>query len=227
MINWDYLAALDFSVLWVYRVPLLKGLGTTLLLTLLASLMGVVAGTGLAILSQLRSRPLRVLVAAYVEIWRNTPLIVQLVWFHFALPTLTGIPTAILVSGILVLTFNVTAYFTEIIRAGIEAVDRGQHEAAMALGLPSAIRWRKVILPQAVRIMIPPLASLVISLLKATAILSVLTISDLMRVTVQLSNYTFKPVELLTAVAVIYVTVGILISRLFRFLETRLWLPSH
>ncbi|MGE0119988.1 MAG: amino acid ABC transporter permease [Dongiaceae bacterium] len=227
MINWEYLAALDFSVLWVYRLPLLKGLAVTLVLTLLSSVMGAVAGTVLAIVSQLRPRPLRVLVAAYVELWRNTPLIVQLVWFHFALPTLTGIPTTVYVSGILVLTLNVTAYFTEIIRAGIEAIDRGQHEAAMALGLPFQVRWRKVILPQAVRVMIPPLASLVISLLKATAILSVLTINELMRVTVQLSNYTFKPVELLTAVAVVYVIAGVLLSRLFRFIEGRLWLPSH
>ena len=227
MINWDYLAALDFSVLWVYRAPLLKGLAATLLLTLLTSAMGAVAGAVLAVLSQLRPRPLRVLVAAYVEVWRNTPLIVQLVWFHFALPTLTGIPTTAYVSGIIVLTLNVTAYFTEIIRAGIEAVDRGQHEAAMALGLPFLIRWRKIVLPQAIRIMVPPLASLVISLLKATAILSVLTINELMRVTVQLSNYTFKPVELLTAVAVIYVAAGILVSRLFRVIERRLWLPSQ
>jgi polar amino acid transport system permease protein len=226
MINWDYLASLDFSVLWTYRAPLLRGLGTTLGILAVAAPAGLALGALLAAIAQAPSRLLRWLVAGYVELWRDTPLLVQLVWFHFALPTLTGRPTSVMTSGLVVLTLNATAYFTEIVRAGIQAVDAGQHEAALALGLPTLLRWRKVILPQALRIVVPPLASLVISLLKATAILSALTVSELMRVTVQLSNYTFQPVELLTAAAVVYILIGIVLGRLFRRLEARLRLPG-
>lgn len=226
MINWEYLAGLDFSVLWTYRLVLLKGFATTLWITALASLAGLVLGTVLAALSQARLRPVRWLVAAYVEIWRDTPLLVQLVWFHFALPALTGVPTSVYESGLITLTLNVTAYFTEIVRAGIEAVDRGQREAALALALPGHVRWRRIILPQAIRIMLPPLTSLVISLFKATAILSVLTINELMRVTTQLSNYSFKPVELLTAVAFVYILTGWLMSRAAGRIERRLRLPG-
>ncbi|MFO1055963.1 MAG: amino acid ABC transporter permease [Dongiaceae bacterium] len=226
MINWDYLASLNFSVLWQYREPLLRGLATTLEAMAVAAPAGMVLGSLLAVVAQSRRRWLRGLVAAYVELWRDTPLLVQLVWFHFALPTLTGVPTSVMVSGLVVLTLNVTAYFTEVVRAGIEAVDPGQHEAAMALGLPPVLRWRKVVLPQALRMVVPPLAGLVISLLKATAILSALTVNELMRVTVQLANYTFQPVELLTAAAVIYILLGMGLGQLFRLLEARLRLPG-
>lgn len=226
MINWDYLANLDFSVLWTYRLVLLNGFATTLWITAVATVGGLALGTLLAAVSQARFKPVRWLVAAYVELWRDTPLLVQLVWFHFALPALTGVPTTVYQSGLITLTLNVTAYFTEIIRGGIETVDRGQREAALALALPGHIRWLRIILPQAVRVMLPPLTSLVISLFKATAILSVLTINELMRVTTQLSNYTFKPVELLTAVAVVYILTGWLMSRLAGRLERRLQLPG-
>ena len=108
---------------------------------------------------------------------------------------------------------NISAYYTEIVRAGVEAVPRGQWDAAHALGLPAPVRWQWVILPQALRIMVPPTANLLLSVFKATAILSVLTIGELMRETTRISNYTFKPVEMFTAAAVIYALTGLLISQ--------------
>ncbi|MDE0309976.1 MAG: amino acid ABC transporter permease [Acidiferrobacterales bacterium] len=224
-LNWDLLLSLDFSVVWEYRVVLLKGLMVTLGLTACAAVSGLLFGTVLAIASQSAIAPLRWLVIAFVEIWRNTPLLVQLIWIHFALPLVTGINTTALESGVIGITLQASAYFTEIVRAGIESVPKGQWEAAYSLALPSRIRWTRVILPPAIRTMIPPLVNLTISFFKGTAILSILHVSELMTVTNRISNVTFKPVELFSAIAVIYFIVGIVMSkttlRLEYFLQKR------
>ncbi len=212
-VNWELIGSLDFSVVWKYRLPLLKGLGTTLLLTAIAGVSGLFFGTILAILSQSPSAPVRWIVVAYVELFRNTPLLVQLIWIHFALPAFTGINTTALESGIVAITLQAGAYFTEIVRAGIEAVPKGQWEAAYALGLPDWTRWTYVILPPAIRTMIPPLVNLTISFFKASAILSILQVSELMTITNRISNVTFKPIELFTATAVIYFILGYIMSQ--------------
>ena len=224
-LNWKLLLSLDFSVVWEYREVLLRGLLVTLALTACAAVSGLVCGTILAIASQSNIAPLRWLVIAFVEIWRNTPLLVQLIWIHFALPLVTGINTTALESGVIGITLQAAAYFTEIVRAGIESVPKGQWEAAYSLALPARIRWTRVILPPAIRTMIPPLVNLTISFFKGTAILSILHVSELMTVTNRISNVTFKPVELFSSIAVIYFIVGIVLSkttlRLEYFLQKR------
>ena len=224
-LNWDLIFSLNFSVVWEYRQVLLKGLLLTLALTACAAVSGLVFGTLLAIASQSPFALLRWTVAAFVEIWRNTPLLVQLIWIHFALPLVTGINTTALQSGVIGITLQAAAYFTEIVRAGIESVPKGQWEAAYSLALPARIRWTRVILPPAIRTMIPPLVNLTISFFKGTAILSILHVSELMTVTNRISNVTFKPVELFSAIAVLYFVVGYLMSkstlRLEYFLQKR------
>ena len=212
-LNWDLLLSLDFSVVWEYREVLLKGLLVTLGLTACAAVAGLVCGTILAIASQSNIAVLRWLVIAFVEIWRNTPLLVQLIWIHFALPLVTGINTTALESGVIGITLQASAYFTEIVRAGIESVPKGQWEAAYSLALPARIRWTRVILPPAIRTMIPPLVNLTISFFKGTAILSILHVSELMTVTNRISNVTFKPVELFSSIALIYFVVGIVLTK--------------
>ena len=217
-----YLLSLHFSVVWQFAAQIGLGLAMTLFLWLSSGISGLVLGTLLAIMGRSANRLVRLLVDAYIEIWRNTPLLVQLFWVYFALPSLTGVTTTALQSGLLALTGNVTAYFAEIIRAGIQSVDRGQWDAANALGLHRYALWRTVIVPQVIRIVLPPLTSLYISLLKATAILSVLSISELMRVVTSLSNNTFRPVELLTFAAVLYSVAGLVVAGLGAFLEKRM-----
>ena len=222
LIDWELVGSLDFSVAWEYREVLFRGLRLTIWITMIATALGLLIGTLLAILSQSPVAVLRWLVVAYVEIWRNTPLLVQLIWIHFALPMLTGITTTAFQSGVITMTLQASAYFTEIVRAGIEAIHKGQWEAANALGIPAWNRWTRVILPQAARIVIPPLANLAISLFKATSILSILSISELMTVTTRISNVAFKPIELFTVTAVIYFVVGYTMSRGTLRLERRL-----
>jgi polar amino acid transport system permease protein len=220
-LDWDYVAALDFAAVWEYRLTLLRGLATTLGFAVAGLSFGVAIGTTLAMVAQAAFAPLRWLVAAYVEFWRNTPLLVQLIWIHFALPLVTGIETSVNQSGLIGIILNTGAYYTEIVRSGIGAVPLGQWEAAQTLGLPHWLTWWRVVLPQAVRIVIPPTTNLAISVFKATAILSILNVGELMREVIRISNYTYKPVEFYSAAAVMYAIVGLLISHLAKRVERR------
>jgi polar amino acid transport system permease protein len=224
-VDWEYVRALDFPVVWEYRDTLLRGYGVTLAFTTAGAGAGMLLGMALAMSSQTRVRPLRWLVAAYVEFWRNTPLLVQLIWIHFALPAFTGVNLRVNQSGFIGMALNTAAYYTEIVRAAIEAIPRGQWEAAHALGLPVGSRWRHVILPQALRLIVPPTANLVIGVFKATAILAILGIGELMRETIRVSEFTYKPVEMYTATALIYVISGWLLSRASGRLER--WLRQR
>ena len=218
-IDWEFLSHLDFSIIYQYRLPLLKGLGMTLALTAITVVIGYVAGILLAILYQIPLRPLRWAITVHVEIWRNTPLLVQLFWVHFALPALTGVSTSVFVSGIIAMSLQASAYLTEIARAGIDAVPKGQWEAAHALALPAPTLWLTVVLPQAMKIMIPPLANTAISFFKASTLLSLISVGELMTISNTIANYTFKQVEVLTAVGVIFFVLGYAFSGLTYKLE--------
>jgi polar amino acid transport system permease protein len=158
----------------------------------------------------------------FVEFWRSTPLLVQAIWMHFAVPGITGIATSPFQSALLALVFNVSAYCSEIIRAGIMGVGKGQFEAARALGLRPTLCWRLVILPQALRLVLPPLVGTIISIFKATAILSILAINDLIRAASRVSSYTFQPVEIYTTAALLAFAVGLAITVAGHRLEMRL-----
>ena len=220
--NWKTIGGLDFSAVWTYRAALFNGLLVTLGLTAVAAVAGMVAGTILAVASQAPVAPLRWLVVAYVEIFRDTPMLVQLMWIHFALPLVTGVNTTPVESGVIAIALHAAAYFTEVMRAGVQSVPKSQWDAAYALGLPGWTRWTRVILPPAIRTVLPPLASLTISFFKGTAILSVLQIGELMSVASRISNATFRPIEIFTFAALIYVVIGFALSFLATKLEKRL-----
>lgn len=206
--NLDLLASLDPELIWQYRSALLAGLGMTLFLTAFGSIGGFLVGLLLAVGTFSGLALLRAAIVGFVEVWRNTPLLVQLMWVHFALPTITHLPTTSLQSGLIALTLGAGAYFAEIIRGGINGVPVGQWEAGRALGLMGWPLWFRVVLPQAFRIMVPPLVNMVISIFKATTILSLLSINELMQVVTRISNFTFKPIEVFTFAAIVYLLLG-------------------
>ena len=211
--DWSILAGFDFAIIWRYLPALLTGLWTNVLLTGLGFVAGgIVLGTVLAIANFSPYRIVRWPVVVFVEFWRSTPLLVQAIWMHFAFPVMSGLQTTPFQSALLALVFNVAAYCSEIIRAGILGVPRGQFEAARALGLSRVVTWYKVVLPQAVKIIVPPLIGTVISIFKATAILSVLAINDLLRASSRLSSYTFKPLEIYTTAALLAFVCGLLLT---------------
>jgi polar amino acid transport system permease protein len=149
-------------------------------------------------------RPLRAVASAYVDFLRGTPLIVQILWVYYSVPILTGIVFSPFVSAALALTLNLSAFVSEVYRAGIQSIGRGQREAALALGMSYWQAMRRVILPQSIRRVIPPLGSIWVSLFKDTAIVSVIAVPELMYRGKLLSIETYRPLEIYTAVAIIY-----------------------
>lgn len=218
------LTNLDFSPLWDYRATLLWGLLTTLWMGIVAFALAVPAGILLA-LGRLRTGwvgwLLRVPIVAFVDVIRFTPLLVQAVWIHFALPALTGHSTSATTSGLVALTLHVSAYVSEIMRAGIIAIPKGQWEAARALGLRPRSVFRKVILPQVWPLVLPPLANVAVATLKLTAILSILAIDDLMKVANRVNTFVFRPLEIFTVVAVVYLLLGLALTWVARRIERR------
>jgi polar amino acid transport system permease protein len=222
-IDWSQIGTLDFGVILKFWRPLVTAAGMTIAITAAALVCGLVIGILLAIVLTLPIGFLRYVLNAYIEIWRNTPLIVQLFWVHFGLPMLTGVSTTALASGLLALTLQSSAYLADIARAGIQAVPRGQWDAAMALSLPARTKWLEVILPQALKIMIPALGNLAVSFLNGSALLGVLNVGELMTVSARISDYTSKPIEIMTTVALLYLAINVattyLTNRLERFVR--------
>jgi His/Glu/Gln/Arg/opine family amino acid ABC transporter permease subunit len=218
-VNWSFLRGLDFSVIATYRVALLEGLGSTLLITFFSLALGLALGLAFACLLQAPFAPLRWLILSYIEVLRDIPLVVALFWIHFALPVATGISTTAFESGFIAMALQSSAYLADVARAGIAAVPRGQWDAADSLGLSRLSKWLDVVLPQAFKIMVPPLANVALGYFKASSVLALLSVGELMTVALRISNYTFKPIETLTTVGAIYLVLGYLLSSLTYRLE--------
>jgi polar amino acid transport system permease protein len=217
----SFFADLDFAILWHYRLALFSAIGMTCGLAAASFLAASPIAVMLATSRRWKSRTLRMAASIFIELWRDTPLLVQALWVHFALPMVTHVNTTPVESGLIALTFNNAAYMSEIFRGGIDGIGRGQWEAADALGLGAWPKWRHVLLPQALRIVMPPLTGFAISVLKGTAIISILAVTELMRVSTQINNVTFRPVEIFTFAAGVYLVTGLLIFAVGKSIEFR------
>lgn len=221
-LNWAFVATLQPLVVVDWWWPLAQGGLTSLAITGCAVVLGLALGIVIAVLQWLPTgRIVQLALNAYVEIGRNVPLIVQLFWVHFALPLITGVSTSAFVSGFLALAFQSSAYLADITRGGIQAVDKGQWMAADALGLPRWSVWLDIVLPQAMRIMLPAMGNLAVSFLNASALLSLLSVGELMSVSTKVSDYAMRPIEIMTATALFYLACNLLISGLFALLERK------
>jgi His/Glu/Gln/Arg/opine family amino acid ABC transporter permease subunit len=218
-VDWSFVATLDFSVIYTYRIALLDGLLNTILITAISLLLGLALGLLFACLLQVRVAPLRWAILAYIEVLRDIPLAVALFWIHFALPYATGISTTAFESGFIAMALQSSAYLADVARAGIQAVPRGQWDAADALGLSRFWKWLDVVLPQALKIIVPPLANVAMGYFKASSILALLSVGELMSVAARISSYSFKPIETLTTVGVVYLALGYFLSVLTYRLE--------
>jgi polar amino acid transport system permease protein len=218
-VNWSFVSQLDFSVVYTYRVALLQGLVNTVLITSLSLLLGLCIGVSFACLLYVPFAPLRWLILAYVEVLRDVPLVIALFWIHFALPIATGISTSVFQSGIIAMALQSSAYLADVARAGIQAVPKGQWDAADAVGLSRTSKWFDVILPQALKIIVPPLANVAIGYFKASSALALLSVGELMTVAARIAAFSFKPIETLTFVGLIYLALGYVLSGLTYRLE--------
>lgn len=212
----------DWSVVWQHRGDLLGATGTTVLLTVATMLIAVPCGILVAVLRLYAWAPVRTLATAYVELFRNLPLILVVFWAFYVLPILTGLGgLSPLATGLAALALNVTAYNAETFRAGINSIRRGQVEAAMALGMSRTQALRRVIVPQAVRRILPVLASTWVSLFKDTSLVSVIAVSELAYVSMQIRAQSYRVLEMLTAMAAIYWLLGYPQAKLVDWIQRR------
>jgi polar amino acid transport system permease protein len=197
----------DFGVIWEYKIVFLHGAIVTAKLTGMAFIFALIVGLGLAFLRISESRILRGMAAFYVEAFRSTPALVQLVWIYYALPIVTGFQFDNVTSVGLGLGLHTSAYYCEVIRAGILAVDRGQTDAAKAIGMTRSQSMRRIILPHAVRFMVPPFMNETANLIKLTTLGSTLAVYELLHASNNLITNTYRPLEVYTAVALVFATI--------------------
>jgi polar amino acid transport system permease protein len=196
--------AWDFSFLWAYRWLILAGLGVTIAYTVGTILLGLVIGLVTGLLRLSHNPMITAPLVAYVEIFRCTPLLVQIVWFYYALPVVLGIDIPAHVAAVLVLSLYTGAFYAEIIRGGVNSIERGQWDAARAIGMRRNQVMRHVILPQAVKRMIPPFMNQSIIQLKNTSLVSTIAVADLLYQGTIITAATYRPLEVYKMVAIIY-----------------------
>ncbi len=199
---------LDWSVAWQHRGMLFDGVVVTVLLTVLTMAIAVPGGIAITLLRQSRHRILRGLGLVYVETFRNLPLILLVYWAFYVLPIIVDVQLSAFATGLVALSLNVSAYNSETFRAGVNSIRRGQLDAALALGMSRWQMMRKVVLPQAVRRVLPVLASTWVSLFKDTSLVSVIAVGDLAHSALQVRSQTFRVLEMLTVMALIYWCLG-------------------
>lgn len=198
---------------------LASGLLVTVQVFLWGALLAIVCALSAGLARVSRDPILRVLSAIYIEVFRGTSALVQLFWFYFALPMLLGVSLDAMTVGVVVLGLNIGAYGAEVVRAAIISVPKPQHYAAIALNMTRWQRMRHVILPQAVPLILPPMGNLLIELLKTTALLSMITVTDLTRVGLFLRDETLRTAGIFGWLLVIYFLLSLVVTAGVRYLE--------
>jgi len=211
----------DFSVIVLHPSEWLRGLFVTMtyaIATVAAGLMiGVVCGMTMLSRYRILTSPLY----GYVHLFRCTPLLIQIVWFYYALPVVIGVNLPAWLAAGLGLMLYMGAFSAEIFRAGIMSIDKGQWQAARALGMLPGRMMRRIILPQATRRMLPPFVNQSVLQLKNTSLLSVVAVPDLMYTGTLLVSETFRPLEVYTSLAAFYFIILYPLQKLAKLLERR------
>ncbi|WP_242847925.1 amino acid ABC transporter permease [Inediibacterium massiliense] len=200
----------------------INGTKITLFLSFFGVIFGVVIGIFLALMKMSKKSFIRMPASAYIEVVRGTPLLVQLFMIYYGVPMLTGIEFPDILLGIIAVSFNSAAYVSEIIRAGIQSIDKGQMEAARSLGMNHYMAMRYIIIPQAFKNILPALGNEFIVLVKESAIVSVVGIYDLMYQADTVRGNSYKPFAPLVIAAIIYFIITFTLSKLVGKLERRL-----
>lgn len=211
-----------FDVVWNNLGFLLDGLGLTLLISAIALAASAVLGLGVALMRLSRVRIVSLTAASYSELFRDTPILVQLFWVYYVLPVLLGLRLDAFTAVVIGLSLNSTAFLAEVYRAGIQSVPRGQVEAARVLGLSPAQTTRRIVLPQAIRVVLPPMANDFVTLIKYSSLASTFAVGEITRKATELTAFTFRPMEIFTFVALVYFFICWPLSLSIRYVEKRL-----
>lgn len=199
---------------------LLEGTGTTLTLFALTLVLSIPLGMVICLGRMSKIKPIRWLAQLYILIFRGTPLMLQLIFFFFGMPML-GLPLEREVAAVVTFALNYAAYFAEIFRGGIQSIPRGQYEASQVLGLSSSQRFFKIIIPQVVKRVIPPIGNETVTLVKDTALVYAIALSDLLR-SAQVIMMRQNNLNALIVAALFYLIMTSLVTFLFNQLEKKL-----
>ena len=213
--------------LWIkYDNVFLSGLLGTLWISAVTVVLGTMLGMLIALMRMGKSKVLNIFADAYIEILRGTPILLQLYFFWIGLPKIMPFELSDTACIVTALVVNSSAYISEIIRAGINAVDKGQWEAAKSLGLSNKNMMARVIMPQAVKNILPALCNEFISTVKGTSLASVFFVGELMTSFKTVQSATFLALQSLTIVGIIYFILNFVLSKLLKLLERRLMLSD-
>jgi polar amino acid transport system permease protein len=201
---------------------LMSGMQLTLLISAITLVLSMAGGLLLASLDMSRYRALRFTGLGFGEIIRNTPILVQLLWVYYVLPIVFGFQIEALPAAIIGLSVYSSAFISEVYRAGIQAVPQGHREAAQVLGLSPLQSFFHIVLPQAIRLTLPPLAANFVQLIKYSSLASVISVSEITRRGMELSATAFRPLEIFTFIAAVYFVICWPLAMAIRFWERRL-----
>ena len=224
MSNAESQSAVGAFIQYVVNIAprLFEGLKMTVAMTVLSLILGILVGLVACFFSLSKNKILNFISGAYLSVIRGTPLMIQALFIYFGITGALHLRISNFQASVLVLMLNAGAYLSEIFRSGINAINKGQMEAARSLGLPHGVAMRKIILPQAFRIVIPSVTNQFIITLKDTSILSVIGVSEMMRQSQQIVAGNFRAFETYAIVAVWYYVLVVILTKLFRILERRL-----
>ena len=212
----------NFTPVFANSALLVQGLLNTLKITGVALACGIVLGLALALLRLSPRRYLSWPSGFVIEVFRTTPPLVQLFWFFFALPMIIGIEMTPFFAAVVTFSIQSAAFFAEVFRGGIVSIERGQWEAARAIGMTHRQALRRIVLPQAMKRMIPAFMERSIELMKTTTLVATIAYADLLFAANEIAQKTFRPLETFTVVALIYFLVIFAVSLAARQLERRL-----
>ena len=211
-----------FGVLGTYWIWLAKGLWITIYISIISMFLALIIGLIISICRLSKIRILVIFSQSYIEIFRGIPLFVFIIWLYYGLAMVSGINFEPVTAGIICLSMQHGGYLAEIYRAGIQAVSRGQWEASFTLGFSIINTFARIIFPQAVKIIIPPIANMFIGLFKDSALVSIIGVNELMRQSQIATSLTFRPFEFYTVTAIIYIVLTLCLSQIAKFLELKM-----
>ncbi len=194
----------NFDIVWQFRTVFLKGALITMALSLYSLFFSMILGLFIGIARQAKNRFISVSASWYIEVIRDTPVLVQIVWIYYCLPILLSIKMPAFWSCVVALSLHYSAYVAEIIRAGIASIDKGQIDAAKIVGMSYWQVMKRIILPQAFRRMLPPLVNNFADIMKISALASVIGVYELLHSIDNVIMNSFRPLELYSALAVVY-----------------------
>jgi His/Glu/Gln/Arg/opine family amino acid ABC transporter permease subunit len=218
LINWSYA--------WDNRGALLHGLLVAVEVSALSLALSVVVGLLLAVM-RMSKPPLTWFATLYINVFRGVPVIVTALWVYFGLSEAIGVNFSVFIAGVLSLTLLYSAFISEIYRSALEAVPRGQREAGLALGMSRVRVFASVILPQATKIAVPNIGSMLIGMIKDTSVLFVIGMVEVVATVQNLSSVSYEYFTLYTAAAIIYIAVAFTVDFVFRTLEKTMQTPPR